>query len=116
MNIGRNQKFHENGEDWSCENYKDEQKGNISFRIRLKYDDSGKLKKGVTKIAFIYYFNPKPLDRNLEWDMKNNLCPRPRGLSMPMPRETRRVPDNREDRISRVRRTIHWAVPFSGEL
>jgi hypothetical protein len=67
-------------------------------------------------IAFIYYFNPKPLDRNLEWDMKNNLCPRPRGLSMPMPRETRRVPDNREDRISRVRRTIHWAVPFSGEF
>lgn len=94
MNIGRNQKFHENGEDWSCENYKDEQKGNISFRIRSKYDDSGKLKeayygkiygggieidgddkKGVTKIAFIYYFNPKPLDRNLEWDMKKIFAP-----------------------------------------
>ena len=21
--------------------------------------------------------NPTPLDRNLEWDMKNNLCPNP---------------------------------------
>lgn len=86
--------------------------GRSTGGIEIDGDD----KKGVTKIAFIYYFNPKPLDRNLEWDMKNNLCPRPRGLSMPMPRETRRVPDNREDRISRVRRTIHRAVPFSGEF
>ena len=24
---------------------------------------------------FLYYLNPKSLDRNLEWDMKTNLCP-----------------------------------------
>ena len=27
--------------------------------------------------AFLYYLNPAPNDRNLEWDMKNNLCPNP---------------------------------------
>ena len=27
-----------------------------------------------------YYLNPTPLDRNLEWDMKTNLCPDPGNL------------------------------------
>ena len=104
INIGRNQKFHKNGEDWDCQNYKDNySERNISFRIRSKYDEKGNLKeayygkiygdfeiegdekKGVTRISFLYYLNPASLDRNLEWDMKNNLCPNPGSLSQPMP-------------------------------
>ena len=104
INIGRNQKFHKNGEDWDCQNYKDNySERNISFRIRSKYDDNGNLKeayygkiygdfeidgdekKGVTRISFMYYLNPTSLDRNLEWDMKNNLCVDPGSLSEPMP-------------------------------
>ena len=104
INIGRNQKFHKNGEDWDCQNYKDNfSERNISFRIRSKYDDNGNLKeayygkiygdfeidgdekKGVTRISFMYYLNLTSLDRNLEWDMKNNLCVNPGSLSEPMP-------------------------------
>ena len=78
---------------------------NFAFRIRTKKDKNGKIvsayygkiygdiviKKpyGVEELvaapSFMYYLNPKPLDRNLEWDMKNNLCPNPGGLSEPMP-------------------------------
>ena len=65
------------------------------FRIRSRFDDKGKLieayygkiygdfnfegwdKPGLVGIEFLYYLNPTPLDRNLEWDMKNNLCPNP---------------------------------------
>jgi len=32
---------------------------------------------GLRSVEFLYYLNPTPLDRNLEWDMKNNLCPNP---------------------------------------
>ena len=66
----------------------------LCFRVRTKYDDKGKVVEafygkiygdiamgwsyqGVSSISFLYYFNPTPNDRNLEWDMKNNLCPRP---------------------------------------
>ena len=46
INIGRNQKFHKNGVDWDCQNYKDNySERNISFRIRSKYDDNGNLKE-----------------------------------------------------------------------
>ena len=77
---------------------------NFVFRIRTKKDKNGKIvsayygkiygdidfKKFTSKVpvaapSFMYYLNPKPLDRNLEWDMKNNLCPNPGGLSQPMP-------------------------------
>ena len=79
---------------------------NFAFRIRTKKDADGKivsayygkiygdidfkkldfsLKVFVAAPSFMYYLNPKPLDRNLEWDMKNNLCPNPGGLSQPMP-------------------------------
>ena len=78
---------------------------NFAFRIRTKKDKNGKIvsayygkiygdiviKKpyGVEELvaapSFMYYLNPKPLDRNLEWDMKNNLCPNPGSLSQPMP-------------------------------
>ncbi len=27
---------------------------------------------GVISVRFQYYLNPTPLDRNLEWDMRNN--------------------------------------------
>ena len=78
---------------------------NFAFRIRTKMDADGKIvsayygkiygdiviKKpyGVEALvaapSFMYYLNPTPLDRNLEWDMKNNLCPNPGSLSAPMP-------------------------------
>ena len=62
------------------------------FRIRSEYDDKGVLIGGYygkiyedfklgfrletgCSVEFVYYLNPTPLDRNLEWDMKNNLCP-----------------------------------------
>jgi hypothetical protein len=66
-----------------------------SFRIRSRFDESGNLieayygkiygdfrfkgtdKSGFTGINFLYYLNPTSLDRNLEWDMKNNLCTKP---------------------------------------
>ena len=64
------------------------------FRVRSRYDDSGNLieayygkiygdfrfkgteKHGFHCVSFLYYLNPTSLDRNLEWDMKNNLCPK----------------------------------------
>ncbi len=65
------------------------------FRVRSRYNDKGELigayygkiygdfmfegwfKTGFIGVKFLYYFNPTPLDRNLEWDMRNNLCPNP---------------------------------------
>ena len=65
------------------------------FRIRSKFDDKGDLIEayygkvygdfkigahieiGLDVVHFLYYLNPTPLDRNLEWDMKTNLCPNP---------------------------------------
>ena len=32
---------------------------------------------GYKEIKFLYYLNPKSIDRNLEWDMKTNLCTDP---------------------------------------
>ena len=78
---------------------------NFAFRIRTKKDKNGKIvsayygkiygdiviKKpyGVEELvaapSFMYYLNRNPLDRNLEWDMKNNLCPNPGSLSQSMP-------------------------------
>lgn len=37
------------------------------------------------KPSRLYYFNPESLDRNLEWDMKNNLCPCPGDIGAPKP-------------------------------
>jgi hypothetical protein len=78
---------------------------NFAFRIRTKKDADGKIVSAyygkiygdieikkpytvevqVAAPAFLYYLNPTPLDRNLEWDMKTNLCPNPGPLSYPMP-------------------------------
>ena len=90
--------------DWTCEYYSDYDESQCyQFRIRTLYDEKGKLKeayygkiygdfkiegdekKGLIGISFLYYLNPTPLDRNLEWDMKTNLCPNPGPLSYPMP-------------------------------
>ena len=78
----------------------------FSFRIRVKrnlqgeiesaiygkiYGDARFLYRGddyaadrwsrkVDGLSFLYYLNPTPNDRNLEWDRKNNLCPNPENL------------------------------------
>ena len=78
---------------------------NFAFRIRTKKDKNGKivsayygkiygdivikkpygLEELVAAPSFMYYLNPKPLDRNLEWDMKTNLCPNPGFLGQKQP-------------------------------
>ena len=78
---------------------------NFAFRIRTKKDKNGKIvsayygkiygdieiKKpytvevSVAAPSFMYYLNPKSLDRNLEWDMKANLCPNPGSLVQKQP-------------------------------
>ena len=40
---------------------------------------------GLDVVHFLYYLNPNPLDRNLEWDMKTNLCPNPGKIGQPQP-------------------------------
>ena len=71
----------------------------LCFRVRTKYDDKGKVVEafygkiygdiamgwsyqGVSSASFLYYFNPTPNDRNLEWDRKNNLCDKPGKLEI----------------------------------
>jgi hypothetical protein len=39
-------------------------------------------KKNLFGVTFLYYLNPTPNDRNLEWDRKNNLCDKPGKLEM----------------------------------
>ena len=72
------------------------------FRIRTKFDDKGNVVEGyygkiygdvvmkwsylgVSRVGFLYYLNPTPNDRNLEWDMKNNLCDTPGDLGVLKP-------------------------------
>lgn len=90
--------------DWRCEYFSDQDPDRCyTFRIRSRRNDKGELveayygkiygdfefegddKKGLIGVKFLYYLNPKSLDRNLEWDMKTNLCPNPGSLSMPQP-------------------------------
>ena len=69
------------------------------FRIRTERDERGNIKSSlygkiygdpsfflegrdrwkqkICGISFLYYLNFTPNDRNLEWDMKNNLCDKP---------------------------------------
>ena len=88
--------------EWYCEYYSNyNQSECYQFRVRTHYDEKGNLKeayygkiygdfeiqgdekRGVISISFLYYLNPIPLDRNLEWDMKNNLCPEPGVINSP---------------------------------
>lgn len=77
------------------------------FRVRVERDESGKIKSSlygkiygdpsflldgddrwkqkIGGISFLYYLNPTPNDRNLEWDMKNNLCDKPGDLGVLKP-------------------------------
>lgn len=86
--CGRNMKFTE-----SKQNEKF-----VCFRIRTKIDENGmvvggyygkiykdihflpswKYKAVIATPSFLYYLNPNPLDRNLEWDGVTNLFPGPR--------------------------------------
>ena len=68
------------------------------FRIRSRYDEQGRLVEAYygkiygdfkfhyesfdegCRTEFLYYLNPNPLDTNLEWDCKTNLCPMPNNL------------------------------------
>ena len=91
--AGKRKKIAKN-KDWYCERFNDYDSNRCyTFRIRSRRDDKGKLveayygkiygdfefegddKKGLIGVKFLYYLNPTSLDRNLEWDMKNNLCP-----------------------------------------
>ena len=73
------------------------------FRIRSRFDDKGNLVEayygkiygdfnfhgdwsyGFQGFDFLCYLNPTSLDRNLEWDMKTNLCPNPGSLGQLQP-------------------------------
>ena len=73
------------------------------FRIRSRFDGKGRLVAGyygkvygdfsfkgwwtcgLQGVEFLYYLNPKPLDRNLEWDRKTNLCLNPGRIVKKMP-------------------------------
>jgi hypothetical protein len=88
--------------EWNCEYYSNYNKSQCyKFRVRSRYDEKCKLKeayygkiygdfeiqgdekRGITSISFLYYLNPTSLDRNLEWDMKTNLCPEPEVINPP---------------------------------
>jgi len=67
------------------------------FRIRTRRNEKGEIvesyygkiygdigpvsdKKNLYGVTFLYYLNPTPNDRNLEWDRKTNLCDKPGNL------------------------------------
>ena len=74
------------------------------FRIRTERDENGKVKSSlygkiygdpsfflegsdrwkqkICGISYLYYLNPAPNDRNLEWDRKTNLCDKSGDLRM----------------------------------
>ena len=89
------------GKDLEAFRMRDESKC-FCFRIRTKRDAKGNIVKayygkiygdvvmewsylGVSRVGFLYYLNPAPNDRNLEWDMKNNLCPNPGRIGQRQP-------------------------------
>lgn len=85
--------FGERGEKTNCNKSRC-----YAFRIRTVYDEGGNIKSayygkiygdfdmtGLDGVRFLYYLNPTPNDRNLEWDMKNNLCPNPGDIGNPRP-------------------------------
>ena len=102
--LGKKRMLERNGKDWYCERFNDRDPNRCyTFRIRTRRNDEGKLieayygkiygdfefegddKKGLIGVKFLYYLNPTSLDRNLEWDMKNNLCPNPGSVGQHLP-------------------------------
>ena len=92
--------------EWQCEFFADaaeKEEACYQFRIRSRFDEKGQLteayygkiyggikiegdeKRGLVGISFTYYLNPTSLDRNLEWDRKQNLCPIPGCLGWKLP-------------------------------
>ena len=65
-----------------------DERGNIKSSLYGKiYGDpsfflegSDRWKQKIAGISFLYYLNPTPNDRNLEWDRKNNFCDKPGNL------------------------------------
>ena len=100
--VVRHQGMHKRIErtgNWECQYFDDTDENRCyTFRIRSRYDERGNLAearygkiygdfkfeghldRGIISVRFLYYLNPTPLDRNLEWDMKTNLCPNPGNL------------------------------------
>lgn len=81
------------GEKTDCDNNRC-----YAFRIRTMYDDRGNIKSAyygkvygdfdmgdIDGVRFLYYLNPTSNDRNLEWDMQHNLCPKPGFIGEPRP-------------------------------
>ncbi len=74
-----------------------------AFRIRSRLDAQGQITHAlhgkiygdfdlgnqpqdhIRMVSFFYYLNPTPNDRNLEWDMKHNLCPNPHRIGPERP-------------------------------
>ncbi len=100
---GDRKQFSQGGE-WHSKRFDDTDDNRCyTFRIRSKYDEKGDLveayygkvygdfkfegdlERGIISVRFLYYLNPTPLDRNLEWDMKTNLCPNPDLANAPQP-------------------------------
>ena len=54
--------------------------GDARFLYRGDDYASDRWSRKVDGLSFLYYLNPTPNDRNLEWDMKNDLCPNPGSL------------------------------------
>ncbi len=100
---GRRKRFSMGGE-WYGKRFDDTDDSRCyTFRIRSRYDGKGNLaeayygkvygdfrfegdlERGIISVRFLYYLNPVPLDRNLEWDMKTNLCPNPGLANAPQP-------------------------------
>ena len=54
--------------------------GDARFLYRGDDYAADRWSRKVDGLSFLYYLNPTPNDRNLEWDRKNNLCPNPGNL------------------------------------
>ena len=96
---GVQQVFERKGGDWYADGFSDKNTDRAyAFRIRSRRNENGELveayygkiygdfefegndRRGLVSVKFLYYLNPTPLDRNLEWDIRNNLCPDPGSL------------------------------------
>ncbi len=92
------------GGEWHSKRFSDTDENRCyTFRIRSKHDEKGNLveayygkvygdfkfegdlERGIISVRFLYYLNPTPLDRNLEWDLMTNLCPDPGNIGMRRP-------------------------------